>query len=116
MTYNQGRLGQAEDSLASMRSNRKVTMKWNDPKLQRIVKMSFRQSPVSVLVEVADCLGMDSCGELVNVELPFSQLPRKTYYGSMLDYARRDNVFLKGLGVFDRTVIILPPQDGKHVT
>lgn len=82
-----------------------VAVYWNDPRLKKIVRMRFVTDPGFPLLDVSYCYGELKDGTPVRVSLPFSQLPRKNYHGAMLDYARRDNVFLKGLGVFNGSVI-----------
>lgn len=43
----------------------------------------------------------DGSKENVRVELPFSQLPRRGMTKFIIDHARKDKVYAKGLGILD---------------
>jgi hypothetical protein len=49
---------------------------------------------------VSYCWGRTKTGELVNVELPFSQLPKHGMLSAIVAHARQDRVFAKQLGLF----------------
>lgn len=85
--------------------NHLPTVKWNSEFLDRILSMRFSAMTNSPTLKFEYAIGVLVDGELVDVAVPFVELPRRNYMGSMLDHARRDNVYLRGLGVFDRTVI-----------
>jgi len=80
---------------------------WNHPELDSIQSMRFEQSPSNKLIDVVSCEGRMKNGMPVKVELPFRQLPKSDWHGAMLDYGRRDNVSLKGLGIFNGAVITI---------
>jgi hypothetical protein len=80
---------------------------WTDPYLKRIVRLKLTGPPRFPWLQVAECVGEMESGELVNVQLPFSELPRVNYYGAMLDWARREGVYLRGLGIFNHSSIVV---------
>ena len=40
-------------------------------------------------------------GTLVRVDLPFHQLPKRTWKSAIIEAAKRDRVFAKGLDIFN---------------
>lgn len=82
-----------------------ICVHWSHPDLAKIVRMRFVTDPGFPLIDLSYCWGELKDGTPCRVNLPFHQLPKKSYHGAMLDYARRDKVFLKGLGIFNGTVI-----------
>lgn len=83
-----------------------VTVEWNNPALARIVRLRFLTDPGFPFMDVSYCWGDLHDGTPARVDLPFGQLPKRNFKGALLDYARRDNVYLKGLGVFDAVSIL----------
>ncbi len=89
-------------------------VRWNDPELKVIIRLKCLFEKGIGLMDVDECTGALTTGEVVTVELPFTQLPRANYLGILLDYARRDGVFLKGLGVLDGSTIVLLQKEHSH--
>lgn len=85
------------------RSSRTVC--WSDPGLKKLIRLRFVSTPKFPFMDVEEVVGRMRDGRLVMVQLPFAQLPRRHYLGALMDYARRDGVYLEGLGIFSGTVI-----------
>ena len=51
--------------------------------------------------QVTQCEGILKNGERVYVRLPFAKLPRYGLRRAIVKYAKQDNVYAKGLGIFD---------------
>ena len=54
--------------------------------------------------DVSYCHGVLN-GEPVTVALPFHQLPKRGRNKAIVEYAKRDNVYAKGLGILNDFVI-----------
>lgn len=73
-------------------------VKWDDRRLQRIVRLRLRKQKVVFIVVY--CHGKMVDGEYVRVFLPFRVLgPR--WKIELVDFAKRDGVHAKNLGIFD---------------
>lgn len=75
------------------------TVYWDEPGL-KITRFRLLSDPGFPLWDVSYCHGMIG-DEHVDVELPFSQLPKRKWKSAVINYARKDKVFAKGLGIFD---------------
>lgn len=73
---------------------------WTDPRLARIERMRFVSDPGFPAWDLSYCFGRLKSGEKVEVLLPFTQLPKRNMFGALIQYAKRDRVYLRGLGVF----------------
>ena len=78
-----------------------MKLKWTDPGLTRVTALRVLMDPELPDMKVVSCTGRDKDGMEVDVELPFLTLPRKNYEGALLDYGRRDDVFIMGLDIFE---------------
>lgn len=82
------------------------TVYWSDPTLRKILRFRIigacREFP---FWDVSYCYGELEDGSRVLVTLPFHQLPQRGWRGKVIEYAKRDNVFAKGLGIFDADVL-----------
>ena len=73
-------------------------VKWDDRRLQRIVRFRLRKQKTVFIVVY--CHGKMVDGEYVRVFLPFRVLgPR--WKIELVDFAKRDGVHAKNLGIFD---------------
>lgn len=72
---------------------------WTEKGL-RITRLRLLSDPGFPLWDVSYCHG-ELNGEKVHVELPFSQLPKLRMSATIVQYAQRDGVFAKGLGIFE---------------
>ena len=79
---------------------------WNDPDLKRIIRLRLLTDRGFPFYDVSYCHGQLKDGNYVNIYLPFSQLPKRWYRKAIIDYAKRDKVFAKGLGIFDSISIL----------
>ena len=84
------------------------TVYWADKRIDRIVRMRFLTDPAFPMLDHSYTYARLRNGDLVRVDLPFYQLPKKGWKGALIEHAKRDKVFLKALGLFDEgTVSIL---------
>jgi hypothetical protein len=77
---------------------------WTDGDLKRIVRFRIigccYETP---WWDLSYCYGEMKDGSYVQVELPFHQLPRN-WKAKVYEYAKKENVYAKGLGIFDEDV------------
>lgn len=78
---------------------------WADPALAKIVRLRMLTDRGFPFYDVSYCWGVLKDGTKVKVDLPFSQLPKRSFGGgsyklAILAYARRDGVYAKGLDIF----------------
>lgn len=74
---------------------------WNDPKLAYIERLRLLSDPGYPFWDVSYCYGRLKTGEKVRVGLPFSELPKRKMYEALINYAKADKVYAKGLKLFD---------------
>lgn len=72
---------------------------WTTPGL-RITRLRLLTDRDFPAWDVSYCHGFLD-GDPVRVELPFHQLPKRRTRSAILEHAKRDGVYAKGLGVFD---------------
>lgn len=72
---------------------------WDHPGL-RITRLRLVSDPGYPVWDVSYCDG-ELDGKFVQVELPFSQLPKGSVTKAIIEHARRKKVFAKGLGILD---------------
>jgi hypothetical protein len=79
------------------------SIRWNDPELDRIVRLRLLTDPGFPLYDVSYCYGITKDGEPVEVELPFSQLSKgrgkRSWQSDILRHAKRDGVYAKRHGL-----------------
>lgn len=78
-----------------------ATLDWTSPDLVRITRLRLLSDPGFPLWDVSYCHGINRAGERVIVGLPFDQLPRRTMRASIVEWAKREKVYAKGLGIFE---------------
>lgn len=61
-----------------------------------IVRLRLLSDPGLPWWDISYCYGRLN-GKLVNVNLPWSDLPKKNYKGFMIEYAKKKGIFVKGL-------------------
>lgn len=83
----------------------KDDLDWTSPDLVRITRIRFLGDVGYPALDKSYCHGVNKKGEPVNVILPFSELPVKNMKRELLNWAKKDKVYLKGLGVFNGDVI-----------
>lgn len=72
---------------------------WTEPNLH-IIRLRLLSDPGSPAWDVSYCHGMIG-GEPVRVILPFDQLPKSYCRCRIVEYAKRDGIYAKGLGIFN---------------
>lgn len=77
------------------------TVDWTDPNLARITRLRFVSDPGYPMWDLSYCIGLLRDGTPCRVQVPFFQVPKQNVTGTILDHARRDRVFAKGLGLLD---------------
>lgn len=75
------------------------TVAWTEPGL-RVVRFRLLSDYDFPAWDVSYCHGMIG-QEFVEVDLPFSQLPKRGWKRAIVEYAKRDGVFAAGLGIFE---------------
>lgn len=76
-----------------------ATVEWTEPGLI-ITRLRLLSDPGFPLFDVSYCHGVLD-GEPVDVLLPFSQLPKKGISRAIIEYAKKDRVYAKGIGILD---------------
>ena len=84
---------------ANVSSRIKDTVPWNIKGL-RITRFRLLSDPGFPVWDVSYCHGQLD-GEPVDVELPFFQLPKRGWRKAVVEYAKRDGVYAKGIGIFE---------------
>lgn len=72
---------------------------WSTPGL-RITRLRLLSDPGLPFWDVSYCHGYLH-GEPVDVELPFSQLPKRGFRRAIVAYAQNERLYARGLGVLD---------------
>lgn len=65
-----------------------------------ITRLRLLSDPGFPWWDVSYCYGMIG-NEPVRVGLPFSQLPKRGMRKAIVEYAKRENIFIKATGIFD---------------
>ena len=81
---------------------------WTDPRLASIDRLRLLTDAGFPFYDVSYCLGSLKDGTPVRVDLPFSQLRKGKgrITAEILDYAKKDGVFVKGIGIFKSISIL----------
>lgn len=77
-----------------------VQVYWNDNRLAKITRLRLLSDPGLPWWDVSYCWGELKDGTECRVDLPFSELPKRNMMGKIIDYAKKDKVYLKPLGLF----------------
>lgn len=75
------------------------TVDWTEKGL-KITRLRLLSDPGFPVWDVSYCHGMIG-NEMVYVDLPFSQLGKRTMMKDIIWYAKKDKVYAKGIGIFD---------------
>ena len=75
------------------------TVYWNEPGL-KVTRLRLISDPGFPLWDVSYCHGIIN-DEPVDVQLPFLQLPKKSMKSKIVEYARADRVYVKGIGILE---------------
>jgi len=77
---------------------------WDDPELAKVVRLRLLSDPGFPYWDLSYCWGILRDGTHCRVVLPFHQLGKRGWKAELIEYAKRDGVFAKGLGFFDPDV------------
>ncbi len=72
---------------------------WDHPGL-KVTRLRLLSDPGIPFWDVSYCDGQLD-GYHVKVGLPFSQLPKRQFLKAIVEYAKRDGVYAKGIGILD---------------
>lgn len=75
------------------------TVDWTQ--VHRITRLRLLSDPGFPAWDVSYCTGVMEDGEVVAVSLPFHQLPKRGFRRAIVEYAKRDGIFAKGIGILD---------------
>lgn len=76
-------------------------VEWNDPTLRRITRLRLVSDWGFHSWDVSYCHGELHDGTIVRIHLPFYQLDKRNIKSQIIEYAKRDSVYAKGLGIFE---------------
>jgi hypothetical protein len=82
------------------------SVSWNDKRLRQITRLRLLSDPGFPLWDLSYCWGVLRDGTKVDVRLPFDQLPRKGMRRAIVEAARHDGVYAKGLNLFDAISVL----------
>lgn len=74
---------------------------WGDRRLARITRLRLLSDPGHPFWGVSYVHGEDVDGNPRRVRVPFDRLPKRGMRRAIVEEAKRDGVFAKGLGIFD---------------
>jgi hypothetical protein len=74
---------------------------WADPRLAKVTRLRLLTDPGFPAWDVSYCHGVLKDGRNCEVELPFSQLPKRGMGRAIITAAIRDGVHAKRLGIFN---------------
>lgn len=79
-----------------------IRLDWTDKRLARITRLRLISDPWPYPTwDFSYCFGEDVDGNPCRVILPFNTLPKRGMRQAILEYAKEDGVYAKGLGIFD---------------
>lgn len=93
--------GLGENAKAYHAVDRSLVVDWTDARLARVLRLRLLSDPGFHSWDVSYCHGELKDGTPCRVSLPFDQLPKRGYIHAIIQHARKDNVYAKGLGVLD---------------
>lgn len=89
---------------ASRQENHGGMVAWTTKGL-KVTRLRLLSDPGFPAYDVSYCHGILD-GKHVDVELPFSQLNKRNLTGQIIEFAKKDKVFAKGLGILDAISIL----------
>jgi hypothetical protein len=73
---------------------------WRTPGL-RIIRLRLLSDPGYPRWDVSYCHGVMPNGEYVDVGLPFGDLPKRGMRRAIVEFAKKDGIYAKKLGILD---------------
>ena len=87
---------------------------WTDKLLRKITWLELHVDNVNPeQLRVHSCIGQTVTGRRIAVRLPFDTLSAGGYTNEIIQFARKDRVYARGLDIF-RAIIIQKHKDEKH--
>lgn len=77
------------------------TVNWTDPRLRQVVRLRMVSDPGHPAWDITYCHGQLKTGEFVEVQVPFSQLPKRGYRKKIVEHAKKAGVHAARLGILD---------------
>lgn len=71
----------------------------------KITRLRLLTDPGFPMYDVSYCHGMIG-EEYVIVQLPFSQLTKRKWKSEIIEWAKREGVYAKGLGIFENVSVL----------
>lgn len=78
-----------------------ATVDWTDPQLSMITRLRLVSDPSFPFWDLSYCWGILKDGTKVKVAVPLYQVPKNNVKGFIIEQAKKDGVFAKGLGIFE---------------
>ena len=89
------------DDFAGQRPEADKLVHWSDPELAKITRLRLLSDPGYPYWDVSYIWGELNDGTAVRVQNPFDELRKNKLTSDILEAAKRDGVYAKGLGVFN---------------
>ena len=93
--------GEQEAWLDAIREGGSQKVYWSDPDLKKITRLRLLSDPGFPFWDVSYCYGELKDGTAVRVSLPFHQLRKGRVNADIIEAAKADGVYAKGLGIFE---------------
>jgi hypothetical protein len=93
------------DEIRTIRDEISETVEFNDPRLNRIVRLRLVSDPGFPVWDLSYCYGVLTNGDYVRVELPWYQFSKRNLQRDLITMCKESGVYGKGLGLFDHGVI-----------
>lgn len=81
------------------------TVYWTDPNLARVFRLRLLTDRGFPFFDVSYVYGTLKNGDNVRVSVPFYQLGKRSWKREIIEHAKREGVYAKGLGILDDDVM-----------
>lgn len=78
-----------------------IKVEWTDSRIEKILRLRLLGDSGFPMLDVSYMTCQLKDGTICDVHNPFGQLPRRGFRKAIVNAAKRDGVFAKGLGIFD---------------
>lgn len=79
----------------------KQTLDWADDRFAHVTTLRLVSDVGLPFWDVSYCHGVDMNGRPCRVQVPFDQLPKRGRGKAIVEYAKADGVYAKGIGILD---------------
>jgi len=86
---------------ASFHREERVDVYWTDKRLDKVTRLRLLSDPGFPLWDVSYCYGVLKDGRLARVGLPFGQIPKRGFQRFIVEEAKKEGVYAKGIGLLD---------------